>query len=75
MVGSNRAIAEKALSDNGLVANVCEQYSDGVAAGIVISQTVEAGTMVDNGSTVGIVVSKGQENAGVPNGGTSLQSQ
>lgn len=67
VVGSDRATAEKALSDNDLVANVSEQYSDNVAAGIVISQTVEAGTMVDKGSTVGIVVSKGQEKVGVPN--------
>ena len=67
VVGSDRATAEKALSDNDLVANVSEQYSDNVAAGIVISQTVEAGTMVDKGSTIGIVVSKGQESAGVTN--------
>ena len=67
VVGSDRATAEKILTDNGLKVNVSEEYSDSVAAGIVISQTVEAGTSVDNGSTVGIVVSKGQENAGVPN--------
>ena len=67
VVGSDRATAEKALSDNGLTSSVSEQYSDTVAAGIVMSQTVAAGSSVNKGSRVEIVVSRGPENAGVPN--------
>ena len=67
VVGSDRATAEKALSDNGLTSSVSEQYSDTVAAGIVISQTIAAGSSVNKGSRVEIVVSRGPENAGVPN--------
>ena len=67
VVGNDRTIAEKALIDNGLTANVSEQYSNDVGEGIVISQTVEAGTEMYIGSTVGIVISKGSETVGVPN--------
>ena len=67
VVGSDRATAERALSDNGLTSSVSEQYSDTIAAGIVMSQTVAAGSSVNKGSRVEIVVSRGPENAGVPN--------
>ena len=67
VVGSALANAQSALSGCGLSASVSEQYSDNVAAGVVISQSVAAGSSVNKGSSVGIVVSRGPENAGVPN--------
>ena len=47
-------------SSNGLNANVSEQYSDGVASGVLISQSPASGS-VDKGSTINAVVSKGKE--------------
>ena len=67
VVGSALSNAQNALSSCGLSASVSEQYSDNVAAGVVISQSVAAGSSVNKGSNVGIVVSRGPENAGVPN--------
>ena len=67
VAGSTLADAQSALSGCGLFASVSEQYSDNVAAGVVISQSVVAGSSVNKGSSVGIVVSRGPENAGVPN--------
>ena len=67
VAGSTLADAQSALSGCGLFASVSEQYSDNVAAGVVISQSVAAGSSVNKGSSVGIVVSRGPENAGVPN--------
>ncbi len=47
-------------SNNGLNANVSEQYSDSVASGVLISQSPASGS-VDKGSTINAVVSKGKE--------------
>ena len=43
-----------------------EDYSDTVPAGYVISQSPEAGTEVEEGSTVRVVVSKGKQTVTVP---------
>ncbi len=48
------ATAEKALSDNGLVANVSEQYSDRGEAGYVISRSESVGVKLAEGSMVTI---------------------
>ena len=48
------ATAEKALSDNVLVANVSEQYSDRGEAGYVISRSESVGVKLAEGSTVTI---------------------
>jgi eukaryotic-like serine/threonine-protein kinase len=58
--GSSRADAIVALEGVGLEAEFTEEYSDDVPEeGTVISQEIEAGTTVDKGTTVSMVVSKG----------------
>ncbi len=42
------------MSDNGLVANVSEQYSDKGEAGYVISRSESVGVKLAEGSTVTI---------------------
>jgi serine/threonine-protein kinase len=61
LVGTTESMAMLALQDLGLFGYVMYEYSDTVAEGIVISQDVAAGTDVDQGSWVTIVVSKGQD--------------
>lgn len=57
-----QAKAEKALKKAGLnVGNVASAYSDTVAAGKVIAQTQAAGSEVEKGSSVGMVISLGPE--------------
>ncbi len=57
-----QAKAEKALKNAGLsVGNIASAYSDTVAAGKVISQTQAAGSEVEKGSSVGMVISLGPE--------------
>lgn len=46
--------------------NFVEEFSSEVEAGYVISQDVEKGTMVEKGSTINIVVSKGVEYVDLP---------
>jgi eukaryotic-like serine/threonine-protein kinase len=60
VVGQTRNAAEQQLSARGLEASVTEENSDR-PAGEVISQTPNAGTRVDPGSTVALVVSSGPE--------------
>lgn len=67
VVDTDRASAEKMLSDSGLSVSVSEQYSDTVQEGYVISQDIKGGSQVKKGSTVTIIVSKEQELAEVPN--------
>lgn len=60
LVGQDEATAKKMLTDLGLVYNtVSEESSDTVAAGIVISQTVDSGAEVNKGSVVDFKVSSG----------------
>lgn len=44
-----------------------EEYSEDVASNTVLSQDPEAGTMIEQGSKVEVVVSKGSANRAVPN--------
>lgn len=53
--------AEAALKDAGLVGSATQEYSDDVAEGIVISQSIDPGTEVSRGTTVSYVVSRGPE--------------
>jgi eukaryotic-like serine/threonine-protein kinase len=58
--GSSRADAIVALEGVGLEAEFTEEYSDDVPEeGTVISQEIAAGTTVDKGTTIAVVVSKG----------------
>ena len=67
VVGQTKDNAVKALKDIGLNATIKEAYSDTVAAGTVISQSVSSGSKVEIGSSVEIVVSLGKEQVTVPN--------
>jgi serine/threonine-protein kinase len=60
VVGQTRSAAEQQLSARGLESSVSEETSDR-PAGEVISQSPDAGTRVDPGSTVELVVSTGPE--------------
>lgn len=54
--------AESALSEVNLkLGNVSQEYSDSVAEGKVISQSIEAGTEVKEGTAIDITISKGKE--------------
>ena len=61
-----RAWTEDDLKLRNLVPNVQEVYSDTVEAGTVITQYPDAGTVVEEGSTVNIQVSKGPDPATAP---------
>ncbi len=61
IVGKKEEKAATALSDANLVGSVSYEYSDSVDEGKVISQSVTAGSEVEEGTTVGYVVSKGKE--------------
>jgi eukaryotic-like serine/threonine-protein kinase len=66
LVGTQRAVAVQQVRGRGLVPSVTEAQSSS-PAGEVIRQSPSAGTEVDPGSTVSIVVSKGAEKTAVPN--------
>ena len=57
--GKSQSEAESALAAAGLQGSASEEYSDSVAAGIVISQGTASGKQVSKGATVSYVVSKG----------------
>ena len=66
LVGSQRRLAVQQIRGRGLVPSVSEEESDS-PAGEVISQSPSAGSEVEPGSTVAIVVSSGKQQARVPN--------
>ena len=67
VVDRSEADAEKLLQDAGLkVTHGKAQYSDSIAEGNVISSDPAAGTEVDEGASVTIVVSLGKESVKVP---------
>lgn len=51
--------ARQALEDLGLTVEMASDYSDTVENGRVMSQNIEAGTSVDEGSTITLTVSQG----------------
>lgn len=60
--------AKSLLSAAGLGSgSVSQEYSDTVAEGYIISQNPSAGSMVDKGTNVSYVVSRGQENVYIGN--------
>lgn len=62
VIGKSQSDAESTLSANGLtVSSVTQDYSDSVSAGCVISQGISAGSYVDSGSGVSLVVSRGPQ--------------
>jgi eukaryotic-like serine/threonine-protein kinase len=66
LVGSQRRLAVQQIRGRGLIPSVSEEESSS-PAGEVISQSPSAGSEVEPGSTVAIVVSSGEEQAQVPN--------
>jgi eukaryotic-like serine/threonine-protein kinase len=66
LVGMQRSVAVQQIRGRGLVPSVSEEAS-AAPAGEVIRQSPSAGTAVEPGSTVAIIVSKGTEKVEVPN--------
>jgi eukaryotic-like serine/threonine-protein kinase len=67
VVGRKSGAAKSALADAGLKADVTQEFSETVADGVVISVKPKPGTIVDSGSQVALVVSKGPPPVTVPN--------
>ena len=65
--GRKLAAAKAALSEAGLKADVRQRFSEKVKDGSVISVRPTEGTVIDSGSTVTLVVSKGPPPVTVPN--------
>jgi eukaryotic-like serine/threonine-protein kinase len=66
LVGTQRSVAVQQIRGRGLTPNV-EEEENAAPAGEVIRQSPSAGSEVEPGSTVSIVVSRGVEQASVPN--------
>jgi len=66
LVGTQRSVAVQQIRGRGFAPSVEEQQSSS-PAGQVIRQAPSAGSKLPAGSTVSIVVSKGEEKATVPN--------
>jgi len=66
LVGTQRSVAVQQIRGRGLEPSVSEEESD-TPAGEVISQSPDAGSEVEPGSSVSIVVSAGKQQAQVPN--------
>jgi beta-lactam-binding protein with PASTA domain len=66
VIGERSARAVTAITSVGLVANITTAYHASIAEGIVISQIPDAGTIVETGGDVGIVVSLGPSFITVP---------
>jgi serine/threonine-protein kinase len=74
LVGTQRSVAVQQIRGRGLVPSVEERESSS-PAGEVISQAPSAGSRLPAGSTVSIVVSKGEETATAPNVIGKLRSE
>ncbi len=66
VVGKQKAVAEKTITDAGFKVKVAEEFSDTTPVGNVISQNPDGGVSIDAGSTITIVVSKGPNQVVVP---------
>ncbi len=65
--GRRLAQARAALTEAGLKGDITQRFSEKVKDGVVISVRPAAGTIVDSGSRVSLVVSKGPPPVIVPN--------
>jgi len=66
VTGAGRRTAAKALMAAGFKVDEVEQFSDEVKINRVISQSPSAGSAVQQGGTVELVISKGREKVAVP---------
>ena len=63
LVGMEQGKAQAKISSSGFgIGAVREVYDEKIEKGIVIRQTLKAGTSIPSGATIGLVVSKGPEN-------------
>lgn len=67
----DREAAIKILKEAGFEVKVSEEYSQKVSKGLVLSQSQEAGTKAEKGSTITIAVSLGKKPSGKPAGNNS----
>jgi serine/threonine-protein kinase len=67
LVGTQRGVAVQQIRGRGLEPSISEEESPTVPAGEVISQSPDAGSKLEPGATVAIVVSSGKQEAKVPN--------
>jgi beta-lactam-binding protein with PASTA domain/predicted Ser/Thr protein kinase len=74
LVGTQRSVAVQQIRGRGFVPSVEERQSS-EPAGQVISQAPSAGSQLPPGSTVAIVVSKGEEKATAPNAIGKLRAE
>jgi serine/threonine-protein kinase len=74
LVGTQRSVAVQRIRGRGLVPSVEERESSS-PAGEVIDQAPNAGSKLPTGSTVSIVVSKGEETSTAPNVIGKLRSE
>ena len=66
VVGATESNATNTLSSLKLIPNKTYDYSNDIPAGEVISQNPEAGTTVQEGTTVTLVISQGKKSVTVP---------
>lgn len=67
----DREAAIKILKEAGFEVKVSEEYSQKVSKGLVLGQSLEAGTKAEKGSTITIVISLGKKPSGKPAGNNS----
>ena len=67
ITGKKQSVATKRLEEAGLQVTTTKEFSNNVAEGRVVSMSPTAATVVDSGSTVELVVSKGPPPVEVPN--------
>ncbi|MCF2706482.1 Stk1 family PASTA domain-containing Ser/Thr kinase [Arcanobacterium haemolyticum] len=66
LTGTTEVEAQTAVADARLTWQKDEAYSETVAAGSVISQSIESGRLVDHDSAITVTISKGREPIPVP---------
>ena len=67
LAGTQRRVAVQQIRGRGLVPEVAEEETESAPAGEVLSQAPSAGTKVEPGATVSVVVAKSKQKAKVPN--------
>ena len=67
ITGKKQSVATKRLEEAGLQVTATKEFSTSVAEGRIVSMSPKAATVVDSGSTVELVVSKGPPPVEVPN--------
>jgi serine/threonine-protein kinase len=67
LVGSQRRVAVQQIRGRGLAPEVAEEETESAPAGEVLRQSPSAGTRVEPGSTVSLVVARSKQKAKVPN--------